>query len=1012
MVLVVRDGAPWIRPCLASLARQTHRRLGILAVDDGSTDGSGDLLESLLGPGRVIRLERSRGYPAGVARALESPLAAAADHLLLVHDDVVLAEDAVARLVEAASAEGVGVVGPKVLDLRDPLVLLDVGTGTDRFGYPATPLEEGEIDQGQYDAPREVLAVSSAGMLVARQVWSRVGPPDARLRPCHADVDLCWRARLAGFRVVVDPRAVVRHGAVGERGERRGARPGLARYHGERARVTAMLKNYRAPTLLWVLPAYLVQAILRILALAASRRFSHAGQVAAAVGWALLALPGTVRRRVRAQAARRVGDRDVMQFMAPAGMRLRRWVGRASAALFPARATPTDLDEEVPPVPVRERVGGLLSAHPVAAALSLSVVLALVAFRDVLLVAPLEGGVIPAFPRSALDLLRSFGQGWSPAGFGGPGGASPALVPLGLAGLVALGSGQALAWLLVVLTPFLAGASGYRAAMRLVGEPAPSLATGACVALSAVGLWAVSLGRVDVMVALITLPWLAARVAAPFGGPVPPVRWAVGTGVVLALAGSFLPQVWAPLALLALAWAATGRGVAGRARGLALALGAAAVAAALVFPFAARLLRAEGGGLADLGGAAAWSLLRLSPGPAPGSWVPAFFLPVAGALALALARGRERRGAWAWALGGTLAIPLAWMAAAGRLPGPLSEPAAFLALGAVSLSFLVGLGLAGGRGIETRAFGSRQVGLAALVVVVAGGLLLQAGSAARGGWAVGEDREPAAWPVVATSDPGLAFRVLWLGEVGGGPFPPPGGWPQGVVEAGAASVRYAVTGRDGAAVTGLGLPPAGPGYEELARRLRSVLAGRVRHGGSLLAPLGVAFVVAGPGDLPQAALDRLDTQLDLLLVQRAGGLLVYRNTRALPVAAAVPGAEARAAARSADVLAPAGIPVDEAVPLAPGPGGAFRGRVDLRAPGAVLVSTEFDERWKLQPADGEGSPPFPAFGWAVGFDAPAGTYAADVRFEGQGAWNLQLGAMAALWAAALLILRRREEARA
>src|SRR5947209_12669889 len=71
VVLVVRDGLPWLRECLRALSRQTHPRLGVVAVDNGSTDGSRELLERALGPGRVISLPQNRGLPGSVKAAMQ-----------------------------------------------------------------------------------------------------------------------------------------------------------------------------------------------------------------------------------------------------------------------------------------------------------------------------------------------------------------------------------------------------------------------------------------------------------------------------------------------------------------------------------------------------------------------------------------------------------------------------------------------------------------------------------------------------------------------------------------------------------------------------------------------------------------------------------------------------------------------------------------------------------------------------------------------------------------------------
>src|SRR3990170_2722607 len=111
-VLVTRNGAAWLPRTLRSLARQTHPRLGVLAIDNASTDGSADLLERALGSRRVIRVEENLGFAGSIRRVLEVPAVRDVDFLLLLHDDVALAPQAVARLVEEAGRVQGGGAGP------------------------------------------------------------------------------------------------------------------------------------------------------------------------------------------------------------------------------------------------------------------------------------------------------------------------------------------------------------------------------------------------------------------------------------------------------------------------------------------------------------------------------------------------------------------------------------------------------------------------------------------------------------------------------------------------------------------------------------------------------------------------------------------------------------------------------------------------------------------------------------------------------------------------------------
>src|SRR5918994_374264 len=247
LIVVGPGAAPWLRDCLLSLANQSYPRLGVLAVDDGADEESRELLRRSLGPRRVLRNDRPLGAVRAVRAALDRPMARGADFILIVEPSVSLDRDAVGRLVEAAvgiGVEDVGVVGAKIVDKDDPRSLRDIGRSSDRFGHPASALQPGEIDQGQFDRVLEVLCVSSVAMLIAREAWERAGMWDERLDRAHADLDLCWRIRVAGYRVVMTPLARVRVAGTAA-GTPPGDRGGRSRrYEEDRAAIAAMLKNY------------------------------------------------------------------------------------------------------------------------------------------------------------------------------------------------------------------------------------------------------------------------------------------------------------------------------------------------------------------------------------------------------------------------------------------------------------------------------------------------------------------------------------------------------------------------------------------------------------------------------------------------------------------------------------------------------------------------------------------------------------------------------------------------
>jgi len=994
-VLITRDAAGWLRESLRSLAEQTHPRLGVVAVDNGSTDGTAELLQQALGDGRVIALGEDRQIAGALRAATELPAAQAADYLLVVHDDAALAPDAVARLLEAAEGikgvERVGVVGPKIVDWDEPRVLREVGRSTDRFGHPYTPLQEGERDQGQYDRVLEVLFVSSAVMLVSREAWQRTGPFDERFAGHHDDLDFCWRARLAGFRVLMTPLATARHRDASSRGERQQEHRRRTRYYAERAALASMLKNYGILTLVWLLPVYVVLGLARVVFLAVSRRFEDAFDLIIAWGWNLLHLPSTLRRRVRAQSIRSVRDRSVRRFMTST-LRLPRWFERAEEFLDEGLE---ELEDEELGRPLPRRAASIASGHPVLLGSVIAIGLGALAVRHFVGPETLSGGALAAFPAEPGAFFTELASSVRTTVLGGVQPGSPSLAGMGAASWVAFDS-TALAQkvLLSAMLP-IGGIAMYRAMVRQTTSPVAAVIAAGAYVLSAIALWAFSEGRLPVLVALAILPFAWDRIVAGAERRAPerPFRFGIGFGVVLAIGLAFAPWIALPVGLFVLANLLVGRR---RGRGLALAALAAAAAAALAFPVLLAAVGGPGEALSsNIGTDDVWFLLRLAPGDGPGTWAIAAFLPVAALVCFAGVGAGQRRNAWAALVVAVASTILAWASVARYLPDALSNAPAWLAGAAAAEAVLVAYGLATfATGLDRQAFGSRQLGAALLAVVLSVGIGSQALQVALAEWEVRPDGLPPAWPVVESSGPG-EFRIVWLGAPNGDRFPAPGGDPIGLAEAGNATVQFGLTDRDGASSLDEGRSRSGPGYDELRAALEELLAGDTQHAGALLAPFGVRFVIAGEGDLPPEAAARIEAQTDLDLVP-AGGLTIFRNAAALPTAfvssnAPVPdGSDPTTIEDSPDV---------EAEQLE---GGGDRWTGTAVSPGHVVVAEQFDAGWRVRNA---GSPTtFEGYGWAIAAPVEPG----DVVVEYTRGWlrNVQLAILAVLWIGALWITRK------
>ncbi|MDN5669483.1 MAG: glycosyltransferase, partial [Renibacterium salmoninarum] len=342
-VVVSHDGSTYLPRTLAAIQAQTRMPDRVIGVDTDSGDNSLALLSGSLGAQNVLRIEARGGFGAAVRAALAGATArdstedtsTETEFLWFLHDDSAPEPTALAELLHAVErAPSVTIAGCKQVDWNDRRSLVDVGLSTSRWGERLTMIDLDEQDQGQYDAKSDVFAVNSAGMLVRRDVWNALGGFDPAFPGTGDDVDLCWRNRLAGHRVVVVPSAVVGH--VRDRPDGLGT-DSAAR----KAEIHLRLKHavwWKVP-LLWI--GALLGGFYRLFAGLLFKDPGHGGrQFVASLG--ALARPGAIiRSRRSANRTRRV-SRSVIQKLQVDGRDVRSYRRALLEALTGAGEIPDD----------------------------------------------------------------------------------------------------------------------------------------------------------------------------------------------------------------------------------------------------------------------------------------------------------------------------------------------------------------------------------------------------------------------------------------------------------------------------------------------------------------------------------------------------------------------------------------------------------------------------------------------------------------------------------------------
>ncbi len=1053
-VLVAHDGSRWLPHTLEALRAQTRQPDRLVAVDTGSRDGSASMLEGELGAERLLQLEDTTGFgeavdealrhPAGASPAgpVGTPAAGGSEWIWLLHDDCAPAPDTLARLLEAAEQDRrAAVLGPKLVDWLDRRVLLEVGVTADRAGRRETGLEPGELDQGQHDGLHEVLAVSTAGMLVHRDVWDALGGLAAELPLFGDDVDFGWRVNASGRRVLAVGDTAAHHGEGASRGQRPVAVSEYPRRLDRRSGLFSLAANLPGRLAVWALVCNLfVRGTLRPLGFLLAKQPAKAWDELAAYA----SVVGDPRALLRARRQRgRASQRpyralrgllpsrrqslgrllDTLNRLSSSGRRT--GAGRHSSGPMTATSDPVPSEEAAALPSRRGRFQRLFRSPGLVLFLALAAV-ALVAERGLLGGGRLGGGALLPVSGGAGDLWSQYLAGWHATGLGSDAPSPPYVAVVALLATVLLGQTWLAVDVMLLGAVPLAGATAYAAGAWVVSDVRIRVWAAASYALLPVATGAVASGRFGTAVAFVLLPisgLLAARMLRL--GPREATRAAWGLGGVLAVAAAFVPLVWLLAAAAGFAayrlWGGSKRGLNSRLLVVLL------VPAVLLLPWTPRLFAHPGLFLREAGLPATELLERLGPlsvlllqpgGPGmPPLWVAAG-LVVLGLGALAW-RGRSARVVLGWALA---LLGMAACVVVSRVTvTPPSEGTPAPGWPGVCMA------LAGAGVIVAGAAGAER------------GLQRFSGAAARFGAGPGPEPETETAPggrrhtrrrtrggalqrrlrrvvphgrpmlagagavaLLACSAP-LAAAAFWAYTGVDGPLDrhnppvlPPFVAAHGegamhqralvVRGTGDGAVSYALV-RDAKPLLGSSEIPGPPG---LTSRVSSVVAGLAsgRRSGQVaeLAAHGIKFLVM-PGPLDPELIREFNASPQLRRVSHLPGLAVWRLEEPAPRLRMLAGGRVRA--------------------LPSGPVGA---RTQLPAGGrdrVVMLAESADPGWWAT-LDGEKLEPTVVRGWAQGFELPPSGGTLEIGYSSARGWWVSLQALAAVAVVALALPAARE----
>ncbi|MCP3820468.1 glycosyltransferase [Streptomyces sp. A3M-1-3] len=1064
-VVVSHDGARWLPEALAGLIGQERPVQNVIAADTGSADDSARLLTDALGAERVLHLARRSGFGTAVDEAArtagvltpddlpylkrpsgwdpvsrswrddaydmpELPHGEPVQWLWLLHDDCAPEPDALAELLRVADGSpSTAIVGPKLRGWYDRKQLLEAGVSIANSGRRWTGLDRREQDQGQHDAVRSVLSVSTAGMLIRRDVWEQLGGFDRRLPLMRDDVDLCWRAHAAGHLVKIGPDAVMRHAEAAARERRpidcagrssrpspdrhpsttRFARRGSSPHRVDKAgAVYTMLVNSRGAALPYVLLRLVLGTLLRTLAYLVGKAPGQAvDEVTGLIG--TLLRPGKILAARRRRGRGAVEASELRPLFPPPGATIRATVEQV-AGNFGGRAEP-DAASAGRHGAVESGPGGddadyleieqfarlkRIARKPAPVLFAVLLLVSLVACRALLGGGALAGGALLPAPAEPFGLWSRHLDGWHPVGTGGTQTAPPYLAVIAALSSVLFGStGIALTVLLVCSVP-LAGLAAYFASRPLVESRLLRAWGSVAYAFLPAATGALAGGRLGTAVLAVLLPLIAragiaahgvraggarasdgaARSASLRGGGRATGGGAVWTyTLLLTLAMAFTPIVWPIALVLGIAGLALKRDdiTAYGLRFLAT-LGAPLLVLA---PWSLSLLAGpsaffrEAGLAFGSGSASALDLLGTSPG-GPGTGGGLVLIGVVLAALAALLRGERQfaiRTAWAVAL---VALLFAALANRSGWAGPATLVYGIALLGAAVL------GADGARErVAAQSFGWRQpvAALIALAAVV-GPLVAVAGWMISGADGPLTRRDPVQVPAFVAEESGTRDQARTL-VLGG---------------ASQAEVSYTLVRGSGGRLGDAELAEAGGSNARLDKIVSNLVAGSGADQTSQLSGFAVRYVLVRDG-APRQMSRVLDATPGLSRLSQLDGSALWRVDRQVARAVIVSGRPGD------DPLPVASQPVEAHTEIPAGPDGRVLRIADEAAPGwqATLDGRVLDKKT--------------VDGWAQGFELPAEGGRFDLTYENpvtHTAWIWAQGALAVVLLVLALPGRRRE----
>lgn len=297
VVILSWNGKAFLEQYLPSVARLQYQPLDIYVADNASDDDTITFLQQHYPQIQIIRIPKNEGFAKGYNVALNDVVA---DYYLLLNQDVEVTPDCIEPLVEMIqSSDVIAACQPKICAAWDHTRFEHAGAAggyIDVFGYPfcrGRLFNVEETDVGQYDDAREIFWASGAAMFIRADLFKRFKGFDGDYFAHMEEIDLCWRLKRAGYKIMYQPASVVYHVGGGSLPKENPFKI----YLNFRNSLFMLFKNYESYELVWKFPVRVLLDNIALLHAIFKGRWKEAVAIFRADWHFALSLPLQLKKR-------------------------------------------------------------------------------------------------------------------------------------------------------------------------------------------------------------------------------------------------------------------------------------------------------------------------------------------------------------------------------------------------------------------------------------------------------------------------------------------------------------------------------------------------------------------------------------------------------------------------------------------------------------------------------------------------------------------------------------------